>query len=76
MSEQVSAKRVVEDLRVEIFRRRISQERLASTTGMSQSAISRRLNGDVDPTIGELMKIAEAAGMRVVLTLAEVEAAA
>ena len=74
MAEQISAQRVVEDLRVEVFRRRVSQEQLAVATGMSQSAISRRLNGDVEPTINELMKIANAIGLTIALAVTEAAA--
>ena len=69
MSNPVSAERVIEDLRVEIFRKRISQEQLATKAGMSQSAISRRLNGTVSPTIDELAKLADAAELELQVTL-------
>lgn len=71
MSQPVSAQRVIEDLRVELFRKRISQERIAIETGMSQSAIGRRLKGDVAPTLGEVETIANAIGYDLQISLVE-----
>lgn len=65
MAQVLSVHRIVEDLRVELFRRRISQEQLATSTSMSRSMISRRLNGEVEPTLSELESLAAAAGLRV-----------
>lgn len=69
MSHQSSAERVIEDLRVEIFRQRLTQGRIAASTGYSQSTISRRLSGEVSPTLDELEKIAAAAGREIVVEL-------
>jgi transcriptional regulator with XRE-family HTH domain len=54
--------RVVEDLRVALFRKGISQQAVAERTGMSQSAVSRRLSGDVPATLNDLESFAAAAG--------------
>lgn len=40
---------------------------------MSPSAISRRLNGDVSPTLDELAALAAAAGMTLDISLTPVE---
>lgn len=70
MATESSAQRVVEDLRVEFIRRRISQEKLAQTlVGMSQSKISRRLKGEISPTLAELEALAAAADLSVEITL-------
>lgn len=71
MTTESSAQRVVEDLRVEIFRKRKSQDQIASVAGMSQSAVSRRLNGEVAPTLEELTRIADAAGFDIKVDLVE-----
>ncbi|WP_439593930.1 helix-turn-helix domain-containing protein [Microbacterium sp.] len=71
MATESSVQRVVEDLRVEIFRQRKSQEEIAAAAGMSQSAVSRRLNGDVVPTLEELSRIADAAGFEIKVDLVE-----
>lgn len=74
MSTSIGAHRVIEALRVELFRRKVTQERISATTGMSQSTVSRRLNGNVSPTLDELESIAAAAGLRVGVTLTEADA--
>ena len=61
--------RVIEALRVELFKKRISQERLAIATGMSQSKISRRLSGDVPPSLAELEQMALAADLKLTVEL-------
>lgn len=73
MGYQTSTERVIDDLRVGIFRKRKSQERIAASAGMSQSAISRRLSGEVSPTISELERIAGAAGYHLDVTLRDSE---
>lgn len=73
MHSVTSAERVIEDLRVELFRRRISQDRIATATGMSQSGVSRRLNGEVSPTIAEVEAIASAAGLGIHVELVELD---
>lgn len=77
MLSTIGAHRVIEALRVELFRRKVTQERISTATGMSQSKVSRRLNGNVSPTLDELESIAAAAGLHVdiSLTAAEPEAA-
>lgn len=65
MPIESSAQRLVEALRVELYRKRLSQERAAELAGMTQSKISRRLNGEVEPTIGELEALAAAVDLEV-----------
>lgn len=69
MGHLLSAQRVVEDLRVELFRKRISQEQVATEAGMSQSAISRRLKSEVPSTLEEVERIANAIGFELQVSL-------
>lgn len=64
-----SAQRVVEDLKVEIFRSGMSQQRVAEIAGFSPAAVQRRLAGDVAPTLEEIERIADAAGVDVIVDL-------
>lgn len=56
------SQRVMQELKVEFFRRGLSQERVGELVGLSSSAVSRRINGTVSPTIDELEALAGAAG--------------
>jgi len=58
-------KRVAAEVRAEMARQQISQEKLASLTGLSQSRISRRLVGDRPFDVTELAAIAIALGVPV-----------
>lgn len=53
------------EVRALMGRHRVSQARLAVALGMSQSALSRRLNGDQPFDIDDLFKIAEHFGTEV-----------
>lgn len=69
MPSSLLAQRILDDLRVAFFRQRMTQGQIAASTGFSQSTISRRLNGEVSPTLEELEKIAAAAGREVFVEL-------
>jgi transcriptional regulator with XRE-family HTH domain len=69
MPQGSSAQRVVEDLRVALFRQKISQEAVAAATGKSQTTNSRRFNGDVSPTIDEIEEVAAVAGLQLNIEL-------
>jgi transcriptional regulator with XRE-family HTH domain len=70
MSEQTTAQRVIEEIRVELFRNGISQKHVAKAMGKSSSWISRRLNGAIPATIEELDAFALAAGASLSISLA------
>jgi transcriptional regulator with XRE-family HTH domain len=53
------AQRVAEEVRVAMTRRRISQATLAGQLGMSQAALSRRLQGEVPFDVDVLSRISE-----------------
>ncbi len=57
---QISTPRetIAGNARAEIARRRVRQSDLVDVLGVSQPALSRRLNGEVDFTIGELQALA------------------
>jgi transcriptional regulator with XRE-family HTH domain len=57
--------RVAEDLRVAIYRSKTSQEVVAERSGISRSAVSRRLTGEVEMTLSELGAIAGAVDLDV-----------
>lgn len=69
MQNESPADRVIEALGIEIFRHKLSQEKLSEITGMSTSAISRRLTNQTAPTIPELIKIADAVDADIQITL-------
>lgn len=73
MATESPTQRVVEELRVELFRRGLSQTGISDQVGMSPSAISRRLNGDVSPTLDELSALAAAAGQALEISLVPIE---
>jgi transcriptional regulator with XRE-family HTH domain len=50
------------NLRAEMARRSITQVRLAAMTGISQPALSRRLTGEAEWTLTEIISVAEALG--------------
>lgn len=58
-------KRVAAEVRAEMARQQMSQEKLAALTGLSQSRISRRLVGDRPFDITELAAVATALGVPV-----------
>lgn len=66
---------VVGELRVEFYRQGLSQEKLAAATGISASAISRRLTYKTSPTLEELDALAHAAGLRLDVALSPEERA-
>lgn len=72
MPHETPARRLVEDLRVEFFRRGISQTRVSEISGLSPSAVSRRLNGEVSPTFDEMEALANAGGFSLHLELVPV----
>jgi transcriptional regulator with XRE-family HTH domain len=69
MPHESLAQRVVEDLKVEIFRGGKSQQQLADAAGSSPAWVQRRLSGEVEPTISDLTRIAAAANVDVVVEL-------
>lgn len=54
---------VAEEVRAAMARRRITQAALGRILGLGQSAISRRLSGDVPFDVVEINRIAEATGV-------------
>lgn len=57
--------RVIEDLKVEFFRRGMSQQDIANKTGLSQAAVSRRFSGAVSPSLADVDAMAAAADLEV-----------
>ncbi len=51
------------NVRAEMARRRISQQTLADTIGLSQAGLSKRLNGHVPWDVNELAAAAAALGV-------------
>jgi transcriptional regulator with XRE-family HTH domain len=62
------------NIRAEMARSGITQGVLASRLDMSQSALSRRLTGDADWTVEELLRTAEVLGCPIRTLLPEVAA--
>lgn len=54
--------RIVPHLRAEMARARVSQAQLASSTSLSQVALSRRIHGNVPMSVDELFELADALG--------------
>lgn len=54
------AQRIAAAVRAETARRRVSQQSLASKVGMTQPALSRRMNGHVQFSPEELLAVAQA----------------
>ena len=69
MAVDIGAQRVIEDLRLALYRRRITIAALASTLGRSYSQVSRRFNGEVPLNVGDLHDYAAAAGLTVEIRL-------
>lgn len=63
--QSISIDQVPQELRIAFFRRGISQQTAAERSGISPSAISRRLNGEISPTLVELGRLADAADLDV-----------
>lgn len=57
--------RVVEAVRVEMARRRVTQTKLADLTGLTQAYISRRMTGETPFDVDDLDKVAVALGVPV-----------
>jgi transcriptional regulator with XRE-family HTH domain len=64
-----STERITEDLKVAIFKSGASQQIVASRTGLSKSAVARRLSGEVDITVRELEDLAAAVDLAVDIKL-------
>jgi transcriptional regulator with XRE-family HTH domain len=62
------------NIRAEMARSRITQGTLASRLAMSPSALSRRLTGDAEWTIGELLAVADVLGCPLSALITEVAA--
>lgn len=73
MAAETVAERAIDAVRVELFRQRMSIAALAARVGQSHSAVSRRLNGDVDVTVAELERYAAVLDREVVVDLREVQ---
>ena len=54
---------VAANVRMELARRRLGQVQVARVLGISQAAVSRRLNGSVPLDVNELSLIADLLGM-------------
>jgi transcriptional regulator with XRE-family HTH domain len=65
MAMATPANRVIQELGGIYRFNKVSQKLAAQLTGISTSAISRRLNGDVSPTLDDLYSLAKAAGVEV-----------
>jgi len=74
MATTTPANRVIQELGGIYRFNRVSQKTAAARTGISASAISRRLNGDTSPTIDELFAMASAAGVNVRIEFLPTEA--
>ncbi len=61
--EDSATQRVAATIRAELARRRISQSALARELGMAQTAVSRRLTGQVPFDVNELHAIANHLGL-------------
>ncbi|GAA4117574.1 hypothetical protein GCM10022215_18380 [Nocardioides fonticola] len=62
---------IAANVRAELARRRVAAGHLGAEMGLSPAAMSRRLNGDVEFTVGELQTIAGRLGVPLDLLLAE-----
>jgi transcriptional regulator with XRE-family HTH domain len=58
MTTSSPATRVADEVRAALARRRISQSALGVELGLSQSAVARRLTGEVPFDVAELSQIA------------------
>jgi len=62
MTEDISGT-VGANVRAEMARRRITQDRVADLLGISQPQVSKRLNGDIAFDVVELDKLADLLGI-------------
>jgi transcriptional regulator with XRE-family HTH domain len=69
MTQTTTAQRIIDELRVELFRKGISQTKLSEITGQAASVISRRFNRQVSPSLEDVAAYAAAAGLEVEFTL-------
>jgi transcriptional regulator with XRE-family HTH domain len=69
MKQTSTAKEVIDELRVELFRKGISQTKLAEITGQAPSVISRRFNRQISPSLADIEAYAAAAGLEVSFAL-------
>lgn len=58
-----NAKRTADNVRAEMARRRVPQIEVAQLLGLSQTAVSRRLNGGTDFSVRELIAVAGLLGV-------------
>jgi len=58
-SEMLPSRRVANELRAELARRRWSGRRLAAESGLALRSVSRRLAGDSSLTVDELVHLAQ-----------------
>lgn len=58
MEQQPLAKRLTANVRAELARRKISHRDAAAALGMTQSAASRRMRGDVEFSLTEVEQLA------------------
>ena len=65
---------VTANVRAEMARRRLKQEDVAPLLGLTQSAMSRRLVGDVEFSVSELRKLADVLQVPASTLLGEVPA--
>jgi transcriptional regulator with XRE-family HTH domain len=71
MKVATPADSIANELRVEFFRRGLNHQTVSEISGLSTSAVSRRLNGVVSPTLDELDRLAAAADLTVEVRLVE-----
>lgn len=71
MFTDLPIQRVTAALRFSAREAGLSQEKLASKIGMSQSAVGRRLSGDTPLTLHDLAIMAEACGVQVTVTFSD-----
>ena len=60
---------VADQVRIEMFRRGTTQRQIAEILGLSQTQVSRRLQGLVELRLSELERIAAAMGVPVAVLL-------
>lgn len=65
---------VAANVRAEVARRRIRQAAIAEHMGLDQRAVSRRLLGQVEFSVGELQSLADLLGVPVATLYGEVSA--
>lgn len=59
MTSTVHREQIASAVRAEVARQRVSQQTIAAATGLTQSAVSRRMTGVIDFSATELRQIAE-----------------